>query len=229
MTPQKNKKGDERKCKTCGGIFLPVRYHNGRQTVLSRSRFCPECYKKRKTTFARPNYDPEKFRKHRYKTCAYCGEVFSVIGLTDAGRKKTCSRDCFAGLARKLAVNREAWKAAAKGRHKGWDKHFEKTMKTEGWELGPTNKSSVAFCIKSPEGKTYTGLNITDFVRENEHLFPASKVVWVPTNKKSKVPLRGYRPSHAKGCLRCKASAGLQAVVRGVNGSWFGWTSQTLP
>jgi hypothetical protein len=88
---------------------------------------------------------------------------------------------------------------------------------SQNTKKGPTNIKSRRFHLRSPDNKTFSGTNLLHFVRENENLFLADDVIWVPVTT-------------GKGALTCRAYKGLCSLFRNSRppGSWKGWTIVSL-
>ena len=80
------------------------------------------------------------------------------------------------------------------------------------YKKGIEHNNAVKGVLKSPDGKLYTFCNVSQFVRDNLHLFEPEDVVW-----------KKYRSSNTP---TCRALGGLLCVValNGKSPSWKGWT-----
>ena len=78
---------------------------------------------------------------------------------------------------------------------------------------GETNRKAIPFHIRDPQGRSYHGRNLLEFVRTHEWLFQEDDLVWVPVKK-------------GKMAVTCRAYKGLSSLFRrsATPGAWKGWT-----
>ena len=211
-------------CKNCGVDILQERYHTGKQWSLRNVTQCENCRKKHRALRARNNADYEKFRKHYYRTCSFCGSKFCVKGKSNAGQLKACSEECVKAL---LRANGKATIAKFGGKlpnTEDWHlKIFNRPRSGEKCCIGHTHTRTLKGVLVSPSNEKYEFHNLKEFVRNNEHLFEEESVCWSPYKKNSKVVKAGFAPSSALGSMSCKAYRGLVSVLLGRRGSWKGW------
>ena len=217
-----------RKCRDCNTAFVARRHHNGSQWACCRTKLCNACRLAGRQKQAANNIDYEKIRKHRTRICVACGKEFSVVGLNNSGTKRTCSNQCRNDLtSRRMKAQDESTKARIAAIPKGWEKTFEK-VRDGVHKLGKDNMNAKVYELWSPDGTYYKCKNLTEFVRNHEHLFDDDTVQWKPKQTNSKVPKVGYVSSRAKGKLYCLACGGLYGVANSWRKSWRGWTAKKI-
>ena len=163
-------------------------------------------------------------RKAMEKKCLECGSVFQTTSLN---RKKTlCSARCVRqwldrkrkqrGMNPRDYADPVKWLASVTSkeyREKASRVHTGAVMKTKrSRRLSPDHAHAVEAFVRSPMNVIYHVRNITRFVTLNQGLFLPETVKWEN---------RGKHGS-SRSCL---AVHGLAQIIRGVRGSWHGWTA----
>jgi hypothetical protein len=96
-----------------------------------------------------------------------------------------------------------------------------RAQRAERTRKGQTHHHSRRAQLKSPDGKLFQVINITDFVRSHLELFAPEDIVWKRLTKKSN--------PHGLGSERCRASHGLLQLFctnpKHRRSSWKGWTT----
>lgn len=80
---------------------------------------------------------------------------------------------------------------------------------------GTGHFKAVTFRLRSPNGQTFGGKNICEFVRTQSGLFNPEDVLWTPR-----------KPGSLS--TNCRAVRGLSAVLIGTVGVWKGWTALSV-
>lgn len=175
------------KCPTCDTLFTSLKWE--------RKKYCSmECFRTDKQT--RTAQEIENIRRG--------GEAV----------RKTIEWK----IANKAHLQRLAESIKGKPRNRS---AVEKTANTlrgvpqtaPGSARGETNRRSVAFYLRDPNGCTHRGKNLLEFVRRHEQLFSPEDVVW-------------SRITPTKTAVICRAYKGLLSLRRVTDtpGSWKGWT-----
>ena len=195
----------------------------------------------------RRNWNP----KPRFRKCSHCGENFQVPVLYCDGKpskysaKNNCSDKC-TNAQRAEAIDYQSAdrnsKLSEAAKAHMWHKQIhteESRMKAHrsirkladefskkranvlmngNSALGnDSRRRRITFV--APNGDYYKTWNIAHFVREHEGLFLQEDVAW-----RVKVRKDARRTGETMGTKYCKAVGGLQALARGKNGVWKGWT-----
>jgi predicted nucleic acid-binding Zn ribbon protein len=83
---------------------------------------------------------------------------------------------------------------------------------------GPAHARAIAFCLRSPDGRIYSGRNVLHFVRTHKALFDPQDLAW--GRKKRGTSKRLAHPQ----CRASKGLANLFGESEFVRYSWKGWT-----
>ena len=221
-----------RTCKLCGCELQARRTKSGKHKgSVYYTKLCSVCLVVHRREHINKPRMSEYPRKHpKYKRCAVCNAMFSTKGRSNAHNKlKTCSEDCENVLHSRAACARDcAHLTLAPNRFKGWEKTFERRQTVPSVACGSAHWASLITSLLTPSGERYKVINVTEFVREHEHLFLPSDVLWIPSRNTSKTISKNGRPSTAKGCLKCRAAQGLLSIASGRRESWKGWTAALL-
>ncbi len=110
------------------------------------------------------------------RKCLVCGAEFTCSPTT---KKVTCSAKCKKIRRSQLALGhtvsdeaKKRIKASAKGRKsESLAKGTEHSIKSPYGGKGELNASAKSFTLLSPEGKTYTGVNLRNWVRANKEIW----------------------------------------------------------
>lgn len=172
-----------------------------------RARLCPES---------------KKVETRGFRECAVCGNRFH-----SRREKATCSEACL------TKFHSEKGKSSVGYLKKGMPKAIAFAKSEKNRERlsrqqagvpnvgraakGSNNACARTFHLRSPDGRSFSGRNVNEFVRENPNLFLPDDVVW----KEQKWGIAGKRH-------RCRATVGLSGILRGHRGSWKGWTVNSL-
>jgi len=175
----------------------------------------------------------------KYRNCKVCGNEFSLRRPSDT--KATCSKQCAAIQKRIKAQERRVCKFCGKdyfglkGRLMTFcsnscniayistpdqvkrltDPLRGITRTKPGQAKGELHDVASEFSIKSPDGKTYQGRNLLNFVRENPSLFDKADVRWFPVLK--------TKPNN-KTCRAYKGLIGALTCER-FHSTWKGWVA----
>ena len=213
-------------CQRCG---MPLHYK--RQTKgkhvgqLYRVLFCDSCLKEHRREIQHRTITPQvydSFRKHWTRICVSCGNEFSVKGMPDSHKHKTCSDECLKllqGRIMKETFNKHEINPAET--NKNWASMLSRAQTAERTKCGPTHWMSKTTTLLSPTGKVFHVVGISHFVRQNPSLFLPEDVEWRPAQRSS-VSVPGVA-STAPGKLICRALFGLRTVSNGHRKSWKGW------
>lgn len=175
----------------------------------------------------------------KYRNCIVCGTEFPPRRPSDT--KATCSARCMVMQRRIKAQEKRTCRFCGKeyfglrGRRmifcsyscntsyistpeqvKRLTDPLRGALKTKpGQARGKEHTVASEFSIKSPDGKTYQGRNLLDFVRENPSLFDKADVEWFPVLK--------TKPNNKT----CRAYKGLVSALtsKRFNSAWKGWVA----
>jgi len=208
----------------------PLRTTNGKNKgSIYYRKLCDDCLKEHRIKKANDLHINEMYdswRKYFSKECEQCGKEFNVKGNPNARKIKYCSHECRVKHDKPFRSSKEFLN---KGLHselskvKAIETKFEIPQTKPLTKMGESHHASVTATLISPIEEKFEVHNITNFVREHEELFDPSDVNWIAAKKHSKVKAKGYRPSTAKGCKKCRASTGLLQISSGYKTNWKGW------
>ena len=222
--------GSKKRCQWCGNP-TPRKIHPCGKTSYANTCQSAECnvkteeHRKKRIsevlTGNREHYD--RLRKHFSAKCVVCGREYSIRhDETKLSRPRTtCSDECLKEFQRtrnSCRIKNHAEIETEQQRFNRTGKMFNREQTASATAMGEGNVNSRAFLLIAPDGERFEGRNVSHFVRTHSHLFTADEL------ELSKPIEKLHGISACEGTRQPICCSRLTAVLRGVKGSYHGWT-----